>query len=144
MAGMHTSEEHVQLLLVHWAQTPLRQILCDAQLLGGPHEGAQVHVVPSGRHTLVVPELHESCSDELQAHATAITMNPARARAHLTVSTAGTTGAMLPEVRRCMAKVCPDSLRPACMWRSRDPWQRGSRRQSSASPRARRSPIRPR
>jgi hypothetical protein len=75
----------------------LRQILFDAQLLGGPHEGAQVHVVPSGRHTLVVPEAHEACSAELHAHATAITMHPARARANLI---AGTTGAMIASVAR--------------------------------------------
>jgi hypothetical protein len=110
---MHTSEEHVQVLPEHCAHAPLRQILCDPQSLGGAHDGEQVHVVPSGRHTLVEPEAHES-SSELQAHATASTMHPARARAGLI---AGTTGAMLPEVRRCMAKVCPDSLRRACAWR---------------------------
>ncbi len=89
---MHTLDEHVQVLLEHWAHAPLWQILCDAQSLGGLHEGAQVHVVPSGKHTFVVPEAHESSSAELQAHATAITMHPARARAPLT------TGAMLPSI----------------------------------------------
>jgi len=87
----------VQVLPEHAAHAPLLQILCDPQSLGGVHEGAQVHVVPSGRHTLVVPEAHESCSAELHAHVTAIavTKHPARARAN---RTAGTTGAMLPSL----------------------------------------------
>jgi hypothetical protein len=80
---MHRLEEHKQVWTEHGAQLPLRQILCVPQLVGGPHDGEQVHVVPSDKHTLVRPDAHVSCSAELQAHATASTTQAARARAHL-------------------------------------------------------------
>jgi hypothetical protein len=56
--GMHTSAEQVQMELEHCAHVPLRQILCDSQWVGGVQDGEQVHVVPSGRHTLVSPDAH--------------------------------------------------------------------------------------
>jgi hypothetical protein len=101
---MHRLEEHAQVWLEHCVHAPLRQILCVPQSLGGVHDGEQVHVVPSGRHTLVRPVAQVSCSAELQAPATASTTHAARARAPLT------TGAMLSELRRCLSKACPDSL----------------------------------
>lgn len=102
--GTHRLDEHVHVRELHCVHAPLRQIRCIPQSLGGAHEGEQVHVVPSARHTLVSPEAHVSGSDEPHAMASASTTEPTRARAPRT------TGAMLAEVRRCVSEAHADRL----------------------------------
>ncbi len=66
---------------MHVVQLPFRQILCAAHWLVDAQDGAQVHVVPSERHTLVKPDAHVSCSEGPQAQAMLEPRAKAKARA---------------------------------------------------------------
>lgn len=78
---MHRLEVQTHVCPVHGVQLPFRQILRAAHWLNDAHDGAQVHVVPSERHTLVRPDAHVSCSEEPQAQAMPMPTARARARA---------------------------------------------------------------
>lgn len=66
---------------MHGVQLPFRQISWAAHWLNEAQDGAQVHVVPSERHTFVRPDAHVSCSEGPQAQATLVPRAKAKTRA---------------------------------------------------------------